>query len=183
MYSNRIPFVSYDSEGKVLPDTLYSQEDAIKEGVIVKTSVTTLSIDKLHLTLNGKNLKLTDSDLTWFSENVSETVMKNHFHPYHDRLREIDKSFKALYTSNDLWQQMIIIGEDKLGQVQSYYEKAIGLIFAPTVESAMMIQNNLLQDTSLICFSKADKRKFNNCNGADAETIHKILQQQKGKIK
>ncbi|MFM6105712.1 MAG: GIY-YIG nuclease family protein [Sphaerospermopsis kisseleviana] len=183
LYSNRIPFVSYDSEGKVLPDTLYSQEDAIKEGVIVKTSVTTLSIDKLHLTLNGKNLKLTDSDLTWLSENVSETVMKNHFHPYHDRLREIDKSFKALYTSNDLWQQMIIIGEDKLGQVQSYYEKAIGLIFAPTVESAMMIQNNLLQDTSLICFSKADKRKFNNCNGADAETIHKILQQQKGKIK
>jgi superfamily II DNA or RNA helicase len=178
----RIPFLQYDNEGRVLPDTIYSQEDAIREGTIVKTVVTILSLNTLNICINGNNIIIRDCDLDWFLKNYHK-IIDNKDHPDYDRLREIEEGFRILYSSIDLWKQLIIAGEDKLNKVREQYPNAIGLIFAPDVATTRMIYKCLLPENSIICFAKNTENKFTGCNGANSKKIHNALKDQKGRIR
>lgn len=155
--ANRIPFISYTEDGSVIPDTLYTQCEAISDGAIVPTNIIIHSLKNVAVNISEVTYNLTDEDLTWHSLNVSS---QKHFHPEYERISNIEKTFKIVYKSLELWEPLICFGNKWLSDVRQHYKKAVGIIFAPTIEVAILIHKKLLSNNSLLCVSKSKNYDF-----------------------
>lgn len=172
-----VPFVSYNKANQALPDTTYSQEDAIRDGVIVKTKVITHPVAHAFVKVDGEMCEFTSSDLEWFCDNFSAMAFKFKSHENHNRLHTIDKAFKAVYQSKDIWRNLLIYGNEWLQNVRKVYPGAKGMIFAPSKKAAEVIHSQLLQDTSVICIARSTNIKgLQGCRYVYADTISAWLE-------
>ena len=161
----KIPFVNYNKDtGEAIPDTVYSQEDAIRDKVIVKTKIVSHPVVKASVNIDGKDYKIDEADLDWFFSNFSEAAFKFSDHENHERLHEIDEAFKVIYQSKDVWQNLLIYGNDWLKNVRKNYTDAKGIIFAPSKKAAELIHSQLLPNNSVLCVAK----------GTNAESLQRL---------
>jgi GIY-YIG catalytic domain len=169
--SKRVPFVKYSLDGDVIPDTLYSQQDAIKDRVICKTNIMTHSVDYAEIVINKREHSITDKDLIWYADNASYS--KEHWHPDYPRLKYIEKSFKALYSSDDLWHPLLKFGDYWLSKVREKHPSLIGIIFAPGRKVAENIHKNILPDRSILCLGKGTR--LIGCKFVNSKNISQFL--------
>lgn len=174
----KIPFVDYSGNGDVIANTLYTQEDAIKDGVIVQTKPIIHSIAHSNIEIDGYKYSLTTSDIDWFVENFSAYAMESSEHSDHERLHQINDAFNALYKSVDIWKHLLVYGDFWLSETRKKYSDSKGIIFAPSQESAINIHKYLTNDRSVLCIgdsNESGKINFNGCNFVKSDKIKQWL--------
>lgn len=157
----QIPFVSYDRIFNAVPDTSYSQDDAIKDGVIVKTKIISHPIAEAQVKIDGADYHFKGSELDWFYNNFSPAAFKNPDHSNNEKLHRIAKAFLKVYKSKEVWVNLLLYGNDWLEKTRLVYSKAKGLIFAPSREAAILIHSELLPTNSVLCLGKGQKVDIN----------------------
>lgn len=180
----RIPFVKYSQEGEALPDTYYSQDDAIQEGVIVKTKVIYHPIVYGSVEVNGKLLEFKGSeDLEWFCQNYSENSIKFSNTKNYAELNRIKDAFNAIYKSKEIWQSLLVFGEQHLRELKQEFVDGKGIIFAPSIEAAVKIHSDILKNRSVLCVSNVpNDLKNENIINVKSENLSKWLDQNDTKI-
>ena len=153
----QIPFVSYDEKFNAVPDTLYSQDDAIKDGVIVSTRIITHPIAEAQINVDGVDYQFTGSELDWFYQNYSPTAFKYANHTNNKDLHRIAKAFLYVYKSKEVWVNLLLYGNEWLEKTRQVYGRAKGLIFAPSREAAILIHAELLPNNSVLCLGEGQK--------------------------
>ena len=178
-----IPFVTYDEENQALADTIYSQEDAIRDGVIVRTQIITHPVAHANVKIDGEIYEFTGSDLEWFCANFNKAAFTFKNHPDNRRLKKINKAFKAVYQSKDIWQNLLIYGNEWLQNVRKVHPEAKGIIFAPSKKAAEIIHLQLLPETSVLCVAKqTSSYSLQGCKYAYSDTINDWLEKHEDTI-
>lgn len=155
-----IPFVTYDSTGKIIADTFYSQNDAIADGVIVPNQILVHRLKSVELLIGNENIEITENDLAWYTDNFGQAnrvSMKDEDRELVAKLDRIENSFKAICQKDALWEQLITLGDKWLEETRLQRPSALGIIFAPSIDTAISIHKRLLVDRSVLCITK-DKR-------------------------
>ncbi len=181
----RIPFVDYSGSGDVIANTLYTQEDAIKDGVIVQTKPIIHSIAHSNIEIDGSKYSLTASDIDWFGNNFSTYAIKFSEHPDHERLHQINDAFNALYKSVDIWKHLLVYGDFWLSETKKMYSGAKGIIFAPSQESAINIHRYLSSDRSVLCLGDSNESgriNFDGCKFVKSDKIKQWLVENESSI-
>ena len=181
----RIPFVDYSGSGDVIANTLYTQEDAIKDGVIVQTKPIIHSIAHSDIEIDGSKYSLAASDIDWFVNNFSTYAIKFSEHPDHERLHQINDAFNALYKSVDIWKHLLVYGDFWLSETKKMYSGAKGIIFAPSQESAINIHRYLSSDRSVLCLGDSNESgriNFDGCNFVKSDKIKQWLTENESNI-
>lgn len=176
----KIPFAQYLETGEVVPNTFYSQEDAIKDGVIVQTTPVIYSIANLETEIDGVKHSLTNEDINWLIENCSPSVFKYSNHPKHEKLRRFLAIFNAVCGSLELWKNLLKYGDAYLTKTRRVYPLSKGIIFTPSQESAINIHKNLLNGRSILCVSEKGeigKNDFTGCNYVKSDKVRSYLKQ------
>lgn len=145
---SRIPFCRYSDEGDILPDTLYTQEDAIRDGCIVKTLPIVYPIKFAEVEINGVKFILTTEDIVWYANNYSKNRPEDK-----QRRSQIFNVFNEIYKSEKIWEPLLHLGNKQLTKTKKHYQKAKGIIFTPSCESAISV-HELLGDRSVLCLGK-----------------------------
>lgn len=181
----RIPFVNYSGNGDVIANTLYTQEDAIRDGVIVQTKPIIHSISHSDIEIDGFRHSLTASDIDWFVDNFSTYAIKFSGHPDHERLHQINDAFNALYKSVDIWKHLLVYGDFWLSETKKMYSGSKGIIFAPSQESAINIHKHLTGDRSVLCVGDSNESgriNFDGCNFVKSDKIKQWLTKNESSI-
>lgn len=152
-----IPLAKYNENHLLVPDTLYSKDDAINDNNIVKTNILIHHLEKVDIKLGDKELTIEDADLTWFAENVNETAMKNSWHKNHKKLKDIQSAIDAIYNDLGLWKQLLEYGNQWLTKTRLKHPQSIGIIFCPNREVAIKVHKELLFTDSVLCLGSQDK--------------------------
>ncbi len=156
----KIPFVSYDEEGNAVPDTYYSQDDAIKDGAIVKTRIITHQLASGIVNKNGQTLEFKGrEDLEWFCEHYHPKALKSREHEDNQELHRIIDSFNILYKSENIWKPLLVFGNYWLGEIRKENPTSKGIIFAPSKDAAIMLHSNLLKNKSILCVSNLSTKE------------------------
>jgi len=178
--ASKIPFIKYLETGEVLPDTFYSQEDAIRDGVIVQTIPVIYSIAKSGVEVDGVSYSLTSEDIEWYIENFSPSAFRNSSHANYEKLRWVLDVFLAICGSSELWKNLLNHGDIHLKKARQIYPLSKGIIFAPSQESAINIHKNLLKGRSVLCISKEGENggnDFTECNHVKSDKIRSYIKQ------
>lgn len=179
----RIPFVRYNSEGKVVPNTVYSQEQSVKDKTITNTNVLIHSFEEISVNLNGRDITIREDDLIFYSENAHILSSQNSWHKDYHRLWDIHNAFKCAYLGLPLWKQLLCYGEKWLNEIREVYKPAIGLIFAPSTEVAVKLHKELLFNSSVLCISKTKDVDSRGLKRIDAKFIGDYLESRDKKLR
>lgn len=155
---NRTPFCKYSEDDDIIPDTLYTQEDAIRDGCIVKTLPLVYPIESAEVEIDGAKFALTIEDVVWYANNYSKNRPEDK-----QRISQIFDAFNAIYKSKKVWEPLLHLGNKQLNKTRECYSKAKGIIFTPSCESAISV-HELLGDRSVLCLGKKSKPKTNSIN-------------------
>ena len=178
-----IPFVMYDHNGNILADTHYSQNDAIRDGVIVQNQILVHRLRSVELSIDNQQLNLTEDDLAWYTDNFAKV---NRYRSDEDaknmveKLDRIEESFVELCKKNALWEQLLTLGDKWLDETRKQRSSALGIIFAPNVDTAINIHKKLLPERSVLCITK-DNRSI-GCKVIKPEDRSSHLRSNVGKI-
>lgn len=156
-YVDKIPFWSYDKEGKLIPDVLFGRKESEESGTIVTTQIKIHPIEKVVVNMDGQDICLSDEDLFFYSDNAYLIIQNKYWHENFKRTLQIHKAFRQAYESIKLWEQMLIYAKDWLQQIREKYPKALGIIFAPTADVAIRIHRELLLHNSILCLGSQSK--------------------------
>ncbi len=181
-YVDRIPFWSYDTDGKLIPDVLLSKQDSEESGTITTTQIKIHSIEKVVVNVEGQDVSISDEDLLFYSENaylISPTANYT-WHPHYQRTLQIHKAFKEAYKSIKMWEQLLVYAKDWLQQIRNVYPKALGIIFAPTTEVATRIHRELILHESILCLGSQSKVKGHS-KYVNSRDIHDYLDNDRDK--
>ena len=145
---SRIPFCKYSKDGDIIPDTLYTQEDAIRDGCIVKTIPLVYPIKFAEVGIDGVKFLLTTEDIVWYANNYSKNRPEDK-----QRISQIFDVFNEIYKSKKVWEPLLRLGNNQLTETKKNYSKAKGIIFTPSCESAINV-HTLLGNRSVLCLGE-----------------------------
>lgn len=177
----RILFLKYANNGDVIPDTLYSQEDAIRDRVIVQTVPIIHSVESYKVKIDNQEYCLTLEDIEWYMKEYNPKSSTNSNHPNYKRLRVIHESYIAVCSSIKLWEELLKSGDSCLTKTRGDYPDSMGIIFAPSQDAAINIHKNLLPFRSVLCIGEDRKQKENlsGCSLVGSRKIRSYLSTKK----
>jgi hypothetical protein len=178
-----IPFVMYDQNKNIVADTYYSQNDAIKDGVIVPNQILVHRLKSVELIIDNQEVELTEDDLAWYTDNfakVNRCSSNEDDKNMVEKLDRIEESFIGLCKKDALWEQLLTLGDKWLNETRKQRPSALGIIFAPNIDTAISIYKRLLPNRSVLCVTK-DKRTI-GCKVIKPEDRSSYLRNNVGKI-
>lgn len=179
----RIPFVTYTGNGEVVPDLLYDQDQAIADGVIVKSNIWTHSLADCKVIIDDQEISVSDNDLSWYGENYHHLSHKRTNRRTAVRGEQIESAFMAMCNSKGLWNQLIILGNSWLEDIRKIHLQSKGLIFTPSLESAIKVHKEILPNNSVLCVGKPkDSHIVEDCNFILSDKIHQYMESTGDKV-
>lgn len=168
---SKIPFCRYSEDGDIIPDTLYTQEDAIRDGCIVKTLPIVYPIKFAEVEINGVKFILTTEDIVWYANNYSKNRREDK-----QRINQIFDVFNEIYKSEKIWEPLLYLGNKQLTKTKKHYSKSKGIIFTPSCESAINV-HKLLGNRSVLCLGEKPKTNSINHRFVKSEKLRSWLKE------